>query len=290
MPFREDENKFYCPGIGDDSSELAILMLAIKKVIKHNLKPKCGILIVANSCEEGLGNLAGIKQIMNDYKNITEVYSFDWEYEHFVNKCVGSHRYEINVTTRGGHSFGNFGNTNAIAVLSHVITSLYNIQIPTISNSNTTYNVGLISGGTSVNTIAPNATCAFEYRSDNVKCLAIMQKHFEETLENARKTFFDAQIEVKTIGVRPCGAITNELLFEKLCNKVKTVCELYSGKPCNPTSGSTDCNIPASMGIPSVCVGVRIGNGAHTREEYVEKSSLLIGLKIATHLLASYFE
>lgn len=290
LPFCEDDEYFCCPGIGDDTACLAHLMIALKKVINHNLTAKCGVLVVANSCEEGLGNLEGIKQIIKDYPNISEVYAFDWQYGEFVNKCVGSHRVEIRVKTEGGHSFGNFGRTNAIAVLSELITSLYSCSVPTIENSKTTYNVGLISGGTSVNTIAQNASCTYEYRSDNEECLAIMQDFFDKTVEKARKTHPDANFELRVIGKRPCGAKIDKIAFDSLCNKVKTACETYTHIPCTPTSGSTDCNIPASLGIPAVCVGTYIGNGAHTREEKVLKSSLLIGLKIVTHLLASYFE
>ena len=148
----------------------------------------------------------------------------------------------------------------------------------------------MIEGGTSVNTIAQHASCTYEYRSDNEKSLALMQDFFNKTIENARKLHTDAKIEVKVIGERPCSTKVDEISLEKLCNKVKTICESYTNAPCLPTVGSTDCNIPASMGIPAVCVGTYIGSGAHTREEKVLKSSLLAGLKIVTHLLASYFE
>ena len=112
-------------------------------------------MFVANSCEEGLGNLKGSKQIVKDFGSVlSEFYSFDGKYPVVYTKCVGSHRYRIKVTSEGGHSFSAFGNTNAIAELAKLISELCAAEVPKKENTKTTYNVGTISGGTSVNTIA----------------------------------------------------------------------------------------------------------------------------------------
>jgi metal-dependent amidase/aminoacylase/carboxypeptidase family protein len=104
----------------------------------------------------------------------------------------------VTVKTEGGHSFGNFGNRNAIHILSTMITSLYSVKVPQEENSKTTYNVGIISGGTSVNTIAQEAQMMYEYRSDNKNCLAKMQNMFEKTIEAFRA--MGVEVEVEKIG------------------------------------------------------------------------------------------
>lgn len=103
MPFSFDNEYLYSPGVGDDTTCLAVLLMVAKYVAQNHLQPPRGILFVANSCEEGLGNLKGIKQIMHDYAGrISRAYTFDGQYDALVVKCVGSHRYELTLTTEGG--------------------------------------------------------------------------------------------------------------------------------------------------------------------------------------------
>jgi acetylornithine deacetylase/succinyl-diaminopimelate desuccinylase-like protein len=289
LPLSEDDEYLYCPGIGDDTACLVLLMLATKIAISSNLAPKNGILIVANSCEEGLGNLKGIKQIIKDFPNISKVYTFDGQYSTVVNKCVGSDRFEITVQTQGGHSFGNFGNLNAISIISEFIYNLYNCNVPNLENSKTTFNVGTICGGTSVNTIAQSASFTYEYRSDNIDCIKIMNDFFRTELNKIQNKYPNAKIDVKLLGSRPCQGNVNEESLEKMTNDVISVYEKYSSMTPRKTMGSTDCNIPMSLGIPAICVGNFIGSGAHTREEKVLKSSLVTGLKITAHILLSHF-
>lgn len=289
MPFENDGEYLHSPGVGDDTTSLAILMMIARYVAQTNLKPTCGIVFLANSCEEGLGNLKGIKQFMTDYEGrIKEVYSLDSKYFVMTNKCVGSHRYEILFETEGGHSFGAFGNRNAIHAMSEVVCRLYNHKVPVCGDSRTTYNVGIVEGGTSVNTIAQNCRLMYEYRSDSAVCLAEMQHFFEETMKQAREENL-ADITVNLLGERPCGGEVDEEHLTEMTNKVVRICEKYSGIPCKVTSGSTDCNIPMSMGIPAVSLGVYLGDGTHTREERVLISSIPVGLKIAAEFILAYF-
>ena len=290
LPLKKNGNIYNCPGIGDDTACLVLLMMVAKYLFKTKLQSDYGILIVANSCEEGLGNLKGCREIMKTYGDkVKEFYTFDGSYTHLVNRCVGSHRYEITFETEGGHSFGAFGNANAIAEMSNVITELYKCQVPVKENCKTTYNVGIVEGGTSVNTIAQSAKMLYEYRSDDKECLAIMQKFFEDTVESAKKNG-KAKISVKLLGERPCEAELDREYYEKFVQNAVSVCEKYSGLPCITESGSTDCNIPASMGIPSICVGSHISKGAHTREETLDITSMPIGYKITAELILSYFK
>ncbi len=290
MPFVNDGKYLYSPGVGDDTANLAKLMMVIKYIIQNNIKPKRGILFVANSCEEGLGNLKGIKQIMNDYPGrIKRMYAIDLNYTKVYNKCVGSHRYEIVFETEGGHSFNAFGNKNALHAMSELITSLYKCKVPEKAGATTTYNVGMAEGGTSVNTIAQSAKMMYEYRSDSKECLAIMQKFFEDEIEKAKKDP-EVKITVNVLGMRPCRGDIDEKALEEMTKKAVSVCEKYSGIECKEASGSTDCNIPMSLGVPAVCFGTQIGEGAHTREEKLLIESIPAGLKIAAHMILSECE
>lgn len=289
LPFSEDEEKMYAPGIGDDTACLVLMLMTIKYILKKGLTPDCGILFVANSCEEGLGNLKGVRQLMQDYTGrVKELITFDGGYKHIVDRCVGSHRYELTFTTIGGHSFGAFGNPNAIAIMSELITNLYKCEVPKKPNCKTTYNVGIVEGGTSVNTIAQKAKMLYEYRSDDKECMAYMENFFKEEVRKMQEKG-TANITVNLIGDRPCGGDVDMNKLNALCEKVISVCEKHSGVPCLRESGSTDANIPQSLGIPAICAGTHISGGTHTREEWVDKGSLEIGAKINAEIILEYF-
>lgn len=289
MPFKRDETTLYSPGVGDDTACLAIMLTIAKYVTEKGLKADNGVLFVANSCEEGLGNLKGCKQLMKDFGGrVDSVYTLDGQYNHVVNKCVGSHRYRITFETEGGHSFNNFGNRNAIYAMSSLINELYKCQVPVNGDSKTTYNVGVVEGGTSVNTIAQRAVMLYEYRSDDEDCLAKMQNYFETCVANLKKDG-KAEINMELIGVRPCSGKVDENKLNEMTKNVIEICQKHSGVLCTAESGSTDANIPMSLGIPAVCVGVYNGTGVHTREETAEIASIPIGLKIAAELILSHF-
>jgi len=132
--------------------------------------------------QEGLGNLKGTRKIVADYGDrISEFITIDDHNGSGVSRAVGSKRYKIEFDTEGGHSYGAFGNRNAIAYLASMISALYDMKVP--PKGRTTYNVGTISGGTSVNTIAQHAEMLYEFRSDELEALSIMQKHLDAAVE-----------------------------------------------------------------------------------------------------------
>ncbi len=289
MPYSEDDEKIYSMGVIDDTIDLVVILMAVKYIMEKGLKPNCGMLFAANSGEEGLGNLKGVKKICEDYAGrIKELYTFDGSYDEIVNKCVGSHRYKIHFATEGGHSFGAFGNNNAIHACAKLVTSLYNKEVPKNGNSKTTYNVGVVSGGTSVNTIAQDCELMYEYRSDDKECLAHMENFFKEEIKKAQAEG-KAEITVEIVGIRPCGGDVDVSALDAMTNKCKKICEKYSGIECKICSASTDANIPQSLGIPAVCAGVYLGGGAHTRGEWLLKSSIPVGLRISFELILDYF-
>ena len=288
--YREDDDNIYCPGAEDDSSGVAVLLMTAKYFIDNNIVPEKGIMFVCNVCEEGRGNLVGTRQLMRDYAGrIKRFITYDECIGYIITDSVGSHRYEVEVKTEGGHSFSKFGNKNAIHALSQIVCKIYEIVPPKKDGSRSTYNVGSIEGGTSVNTIAQSAKMLYEYRSDDFECLAIMQKNFEDKIAKANARG-KAKFTVNTVGLRPCGIDVDKTIHQSMIEKVIAACEKHTNLPCKKKTSSTDCNIPLSLGIPAVCVGIYDGRGEHTREEKLEIASMPKGLKICFDVILDYFE
>ena len=276
-----------CPGVGDNTSNLAIMMLLASWITNHGLVPKQGILFVASSGEEGLGNLKGVRQVMKDFEGrIAELVALDGSYNSLVNGAVGSLRYRVGVHTEGGHSYGKFGNLNAIQVLSSMIDTLYDYKVPAPGKS--TYNVGTITGGTSINTIAQYAEMRFEYRSDVRESLADMNRYFLSVID-AYRNMDKVEIELELLGERPCTGDVDAEKQGALENKALDIIEAYTGKRVKTESGSTDCNIPLSVGVPAVCFGGHMGVGAHTREEHLNVKDLHLGMTIVAAFMMTYF-
>lgn len=290
MPFVEKEGFMYSPGVTDDTANLAVLMVCAREFKKSwKSADGSGLLFVANSCEEGLGNLKGCRKIVETYgKRMRELVSLDSSmFGYFTDKAVGSHRYKVQLRTEGGHSFSRFGNRNAIHHLASLITMLYTVKVPVEGDSKTTYNVGTISGGTSVNTIAQDAEMLYEYRSDNRNCLAKMQTIFESAIAAFRAT--GVEIDVEKIGDRPCSGKIDPVRFEALRERIRAAGKTVLDMEYQSRSGSTDSNIPLSCGIPSICFGVCRGAGAHTREEKLEVASLIDGCKLFMEFLQNSY-
>ncbi len=282
LPLIEDEVYLRNPGCGDDTVCVAMLLVCSKYFKQTGFKPRKSLMFSANACEEGLGNLKGSRQIFNDNKNISLMFTFDGVYNHVINRSVGSHRFKVVVKTEGGHSFNDFGKTNAIAVLSSIINNMYQIEVPKKEGAKTTYNVGLMNGGTSINTIAQEVEMFCEYRSDDLESFNIMKANFEKLFADAKKQFTDAEIIVDLVGDRPCMGNLDKKIMAELTEFAKSVQEKHSKVKVDLESGSTDCNIPHSLGIPAICIGTYEGDGVHTREEFLVKESIVAGLDI-TH-------
>ena len=290
LPVREHSGRLWAPGVGDDTANLAALMITAKYVLQEGLRPKngVGVLFVCNSGEEGMGNLKGSRKLCKDYEGRIQAFcSFDGTLTHVVNRSVGSQRFRVTVTTQGGHSYMDFGRPNAIAQLAAVVSDLYAVGIP--SYGRTTCNVGTISGGTSVNTIAQSAEMLCEYRSDDVRGLQYMQEQYERIFSAHRKKGVELTVEV--VGSRPSEQLSAAAAAERdrLVQRAADIIEQVTGKRPGAASSSTDCNIPLSMGIPSVCFGSYYGDGAHTREEYVEIDSLPLGYRVVMESVLDYF-
>ncbi len=287
LPLTVEDGYIYCPGIGDDTGNVAALLTAAKYIAQNRLQsPDWGILLVVNSGEEGLGNLKGCRKLFADFgSRIREFVTFDLGSDRLYDRAVGSRRFRISVKTQGGHSLNDFGRPNAIACLASLIHTLYEVEVP--RKGRTTYNVGTISGGTSVNTIAQDAEMLYEFRSDERESLNEMQANLDRILSDYRAKGLD--IRCQMVGDRPCSGDVDPYLQGQLSDRAAQAAKAWFGWEPERMAASTDCNIPLSMGIPSVCIGCLLGEGAHTRQEKVEIASLLPGLKLCFQMVLHHF-
>lgn len=289
MPYVDDGECIRCPGVTDDTANVVVLLLCAKYMIENGIRPKDGILFVCNSCEEGLGNLKGCRQIFKDFAGrVKQFISYDGYFSELSNSCVGSHRYEIEVTTEGGHSWSKFGRKNAIAELSRMISHIYEIEVPHVGNSRTTYNVGTVEGGTSINTIAQKAKMFCEYRSDNEECLSIMERYFKRIFSEAESD--GVHVSVNLVGERPCMGKVDLVKMAEMTETISRIVGDVTGVFPQASAMSTDCNIPCSLGVPGVMIGVCEGGGAHTREEWMRKDNFHLGLEVGIQIVLTFGE
>ncbi len=269
-PVRSNGN-IYAPSIADNSANVAAALLLIKALKELGIKGINPAIFVFDTGEEGLGNLKGIKYFTDTFhERIREVIALDGGYDGIVNKGVGSIRYRIDVTARGGHSYSAFGNKNAILYACKIVDKLYDIKVP--GNPKTTYNAGLISGGTSVNTIAESAFVEIDLRSVDKSCLDKLDREFIDIVEGIRAD--DVGADVTLTGKRPCGETSEDSPL------VKRIVELRKGMGMKTDfhSSSTDANYPMSLGIDAVTFGVCVGEKCHTLDEYLVEDSLNKGM------------
>lgn len=285
LPLHEDDKRIYAPGIGDDTANLVGLLMATKYLIKHPAALHGRhVLMVANVGEEGLGNLLGTKALFKQSApRVRSFTTFDLYLPQCISVAVGSRRWRIRVRTQGGHSYQNFGRPSAIEHLCGLVEHLYHDPLPEDLPARVTYNVGRIEGGTSVNAIAAGATALYECRSTSEEALEMMAERLERTVEAAREE--GVEISVESIGVRP-GNAKHQPAAQRLVatRAARTVAEITGQKP-DTAPASTDANVPLSLGIPADCVGAVRGALLHTRDEWIDKDSLIDGLSVILSLM-----
>lgn len=282
LPMSERGGRLYAPGIGDDTANLVNLLLCAKYLLQKDVRPRQGLLLVANACEEGLGNLDGTKQLFHDYGGrIRAFYSFDGYMPHCTCSAVGSHRYRVTCKTAGGHSFADWGRPNAIHILSRLIERLYRIDPP--KEAKTTYNVGRVEGGTTVNSIAQEASMLYEFRSTSQPCLQAMEREFQAAIEGSQGPGHTLAAEL--LGVRPGDGPLDKAALDAFTQNTARVIQAVTGQAARLSAQSTDSNIPLSLGLPANTVGTVLGGLAHTREEWVDLASLPVGLELALTLV-----
>lgn len=289
LPLRMENGRMYAPGVGDDTANLVGLLMGTRWLLA-NPEATYGrtILVVANSCEEGLGNLRGTRALYERYGcRIASHVVFDTTLGNVVHEAVGSIRWRVSCDGPGGHSFKAFGTPNAIVELSRLICALDDLELP--SDAITTRNVGTVVGGTTVNSIAAHAEILFELRSTSDACLSTARESFEQTICTFQSSGAHSGMHFATevVGERPASAVTSNPALVALVEKACAATRAATGSSeVNVAPSSTDANIPLSLGIPAVCLGAVRGKGAHTREEWIETASLEDGLVAILFMLS----
>lgn len=281
LTVKKEGNRYCCPGINDDTRAVAELFTIARAMKETGLSGEGDIVFCANVCEEGLGDLKGVKHIFESSEHYDGFVSID-------NPCTGgiictatgSIRYKVTFRGCGGHSFSDFGLPNPIHALGRAIGKIAEFHVPDLPK--TTFNVGVIEGGTSVNTIAAEASLLVDIRSDSEAELERLSEELQEAVkgaaaaENARwKREEKVSVEVRTIGRRPAGTQSQD------CKIVRAAWDAACAlgiKPELRDESSTDANIPISMGIPAIAVG-RGGKegGIHTVHEWFEPADAWLG-------------
>ena len=286
LPLVEQDGRIQAPGVGDDTANLVCLLLAYRELLRRirtgELKRRRAVMIAANSCEEGLGNLDGMKALFARVgKRIETFVSLDGYAPHVVTRPVGSHRWRISCDTPGGHSYAKFGSPNAIERLSAFICAFYQLERP--DEELVTVNVGRIEGGTTVNSIAQHAEALIEYRSVSEACLATMRERVERLVEQSDAE--DVRFTLELIGERPGEGPIDPVRQNALMKACEQAVEETLGEQVQWGPSSTDANVPFSLGIPATTVGAIRGAGAHTREEWMDATSLAPGVDCALALM-----
>lgn len=285
----EKDGLLYCPGIGDDAVRLVTLLLTARFFVKNGYTPKTGILFVANSGEEAKGDLRGTREIMKNFgSRVKEFFTFDGNLGALCDNAIGAQRYKVTVHTEGGHSYADFGNRNAICIAGSIIQALYTVKVPKPTNKCvTTYNVGGITGGTSVNTIPSECEFLYEYRSTHREHLDAMKNMFEKVIDAYRAT--GVKIDVEMIGERPCSRAVDAAALDVLAARASAAYDEI-GHEWGRGAASTDASLPLSMGIPAICVGAGESGNAHRPDEWTDPAAFVPGMQFALMLIAASFE
>ncbi len=282
LTVRHEGDRLIGPGIGDNSLSVAALLTLPRILDEASLTTGPDLLLCSDVGEEGLGNLRGIRQAVATYRDeLTSVIAVEGhELGRVVNRAVGSKRFRITVEGPGGHSWGAFGNASAIHALGEIITAIAHLPVPT--EPKTTFNVGLIEGGASVNTIAPFAALTLDLRSVDPVALADLVSRVEAIVREANNAERGITVQSEAVGDRPAGAIPEDALI------VRTALDIDRelGIEAHLDAGSTDANIPIASGIPSVCIGLTTGGHAHCVDEYINIPPVATGLKQLALLVA----
>jgi acetylornithine deacetylase/succinyl-diaminopimelate desuccinylase-like protein len=273
------------PGIGDDCRGLAVLVAIVREMTRAKVQTPGTITFVANVGEEGLGDLRGMKALFNVTlkDQIDRFVSIDGTGVHVTNTAVGSHRYRVTFKGPGGHSFGAFGMANPMGAMGRAIARIQEIQVP--RQPKTTFNVGRIGGGTSVNSIPFEGWMELDMRSSDPASLASVDASIQKAIdaavtdENARWGRPGIITVVKElVGDRPAGSTPESSAIVK--NGLATATVL--GFSANLGEGSTDANLPMSLRIPAITIGGGgRGRDAHSLNESFDTTDSWMGTQYA---------
>ena len=282
---RREGGRMLAPGISDNGTGIAALLALARALQFAHIKPQRTILFAADVGEEGEGNLRGIRELVETYRSkLKAVVVLDGSgTEHVTTKALASRRLEASVTGPGGHSWSDFGMPNPINALVRGSVRFINTKVP--ASPRTTFNIGQIEGGTSVNSVPHQASIKVDIRSESEDELARLESVLRECISAGTRDEMDSsrdrskgklEWKVDLLGSRPGG----ELAAHSPLLAALRAADEYLGNQSRSERSSTDANVPLSMGIDAISIGAGgNGAGAHSLQEWYDPAGREVGLK-----------
>ena len=293
---RRDGNRLRAPGIGDDTAGLATLLAVARALNEAELETESDLLFIGNVGEEGAGDLRGVKHLFRDGKYKDQIGGFisveSGGQSTITTGALGSLRYRVTFKGPGGHSYGAFGLVNPAYAMGNAIRKVSAIAVP--ETPKTTFNIGIVEGGTSVNSIPFETSMVVDMRSESRDELEKLVESFLDLVdeaveeENTARSISEGQIELEMtlIGDRPSGQTSEST------NIVRFAVAAFEAFGIRPTFriSSTDANVPISLGIPAITIGRGgLGGRSHSLDEWVdiEREPTVRGIQVVlTTILA----
>lgn len=273
LTVRRDGRYVYGPGIADNSTGVAGIITLAKVLQDAALNLPADLWFVSNVGEEGLGDLRGMRAVVDRFgARATYIVVEGGLYGQVSHQGIGVRRFRLTVQTSGGHSWGNFGARSAVHELARLIVAIDRLTVP--QTPKTTYNVGVIEGGTSINTVAQSASGLLDLRSESPAELESLVTAVSQIIEQANKRK-DVQVRMELIGNRPAGLLPADAPLVQ-----SAVAALQAVGCAHPRliASSTDANVPLSEGYTAVCIGLAESHHAHRLDEYLDPHHLPNGL------------
>jgi tripeptide aminopeptidase len=271
-------DRWAAPGISDDAAGLAVLTVLAEEVLAGRGGRRPRVTLAATVGEEGLGDLRGARRVVADRGREVDVFvAVDGSLGQVVTGAVGSRRIEARFRGAGGHAWGDRGAPSAVHALGDAIHALIRIDLPAEPRSS--LNVGLASGGTSINAIAEAASLTVDIRSVDPDQLALLVARAEQRLRSVGRRH-RVELELVAVGDRPAGRTADDALLAAARAALVRV-----GVEARLAPSSTDANAAVAVGIPAIGFGVARGGDAHRIGEWIDPGSLAVGLRALEHLL-----
>jgi tripeptide aminopeptidase len=299
LNIRQQGSRLYGPGVSDNGAGLTAMLATGAALRAAKITHHLPILFIGNVGEEGEGDLRGMRHIFSNENKDNIVYSMVLDgagADTIVAEALGSRRFEVIVRGPGGHSWSDFGAPNPILVLARAIQEFAHTPVP--ATPKTTFNIGVIRGGTSVNSIPESASMRVDIRSTSMAEMERLEQTLRSALDHAiedesvmierkqtsQRRPFGLSCEIVVIGNRPAGELDNNA---RILHVIRAV-DSHLGNVAQVQRASTDANIPLSLGREAIAIGGGgTGGGAHTLQEWFDCSGRELGLKrILLSLLA----
>lgn len=273
LTLTREARTLHAPGIGDNSMGVAGMLGVLRLFRTLNKTPDRDIWFVATSCEEGLGDLKGMRAAFERLKSaVGSVVNIEGlAFGHVYHAGIAVKRLRVTARTGGGHSWLHFGRPSAIHALMQLGAQIASLKPP--QEPRTTFNIGVIDGGTSINSIASSASLWLDLRSEDMGALGTLERQVREMIE--RLITPDVEFTIDVVGERPAGHLAKDHpLVQAAVDALRDV-----GVKAVLETGSTDGNIALAAGCPAVTVGVTRGGNAHRLDEYAEIDPVSDGLQ-----------